>query len=169
MHPAAKLPVHMKAKRPIERPDTYIEEHSRGNSLAELADSYQAGGRYVLTRENALRTLGTSEEALKKAVQRLVAKQRLVVPHRGFYVIVPLEYRAAGAPPASWFIDDLMKFHGHPYYVALLTAAALHGAAHQQPQEFQVITKAQLRPAFAGRSRIASFVRRSWRVRQRSI
>ena len=33
-----------------------------------------------------------------------------------------------------------MKFTGKSYYVGLLSAAALYGAAHQQPQEFFVIT-----------------------------
>ena len=33
-----------------------------------------------------------------------------------------------------------MTFIGKPYYVALLSAASLHGAAHQQPQEFFVVT-----------------------------
>jgi len=33
-----------------------------------------------------------------------------------------------------------MTFVGKPYYVGLLSAAALHGAAHQQPQEFFVVT-----------------------------
>jgi len=45
-----------------------------------------------------------------------------------------VEYRVAGAPPASWYIDDFMKAVGTPYYVGVLTAAALHGAAHQAPQ-----------------------------------
>lgn len=40
-----------------------------------------------------------------------------------------------------------MKFLGQPYYVGLLSAAALHGAAHHQPQEFQVVTNKQFRPA----------------------
>jgi hypothetical protein len=33
-----------------------------------------------------------------------------------------------------------MKYLGREYYVGLLNAAALHGSAHQQPQEFTVIT-----------------------------
>jgi predicted transcriptional regulator of viral defense system len=111
----------------------------------------------VLTREQALATLGISCEALKKAVRRLVLKRRLAVPRRGFFVIVPAEYRVAGAPPPSWFIDDLMKHEEQPYYVGILSAAALHGAAHQQPQEFQVVTKVQLRSVVAGRSRIRFF------------
>lgn len=125
--------------------------------LSDLVDSLQATGQYVLTREQALAALGVSDEALKKAVQRLVVKRRLVVPRRGFFVIVPVEYRVAGAPPPSWFIDDLMKFLGRSYYVGLLSAAALHGAAHQQPQEFQVVTNRQLRTVDAGRGRIRFF------------
>jgi predicted transcriptional regulator of viral defense system len=39
-----------------------------------------------------------------------------------------------------------MKFLRLPYYVGLLSAASLHGAAHQQPQEFQTVTVRQLRP-----------------------
>lgn len=131
-----------------------------GDRLSDLVDAHQARGRYILTRDEALRALGVSEEALKKAVQRLVAKRRLAVPRRGFFVIVPVEYREAGAPPPSWFIAELMKFSAQPYYVGLLSAAALHGAAHQQPQEFQVVTNEQLRPAIAGRARIRFFRKR---------
>ena len=135
----------------------HANKHSAKRTLSEVLDSYQASGRYVLTGDQAMQALGVSEEALKKAVRRLVTKRRLAVPNRGFYVIVPVEYRDAGSPPPSWFIDDLMKFHGQPYYVGILSAAALHGAAHQQPQEFQVVTNAQLRPAIAGRARIRFF------------
>jgi predicted transcriptional regulator of viral defense system len=133
------------------------KQHFEGDKLSELVDSYQANGRYILTRKDALGALGVSDEALKKAARRLVAKRRLAIPRRGFFVIVPVEYREAGAPPPSWFIDDLMKFLRQPYYVGLLSAAALHGSAHQQPQEFQVVTNKQLRSMAAGRARIRFF------------
>lgn len=128
-------------------------------SLAEMVDTRQSQGRYTLTRGDAQATLGTTEAALKKAAQRLAAKARLAIPHRGFYVTVPLEHRQAGAPPPDWYIDDLMRHLGRIYYVGLLSAAALHGAAHQQPQEFQVVTDRQLRPMAAGRGRIRFFTR----------
>ena len=38
--------------------------------------------------------------------------------------------------------------------VGVLTAAAIHGAAHQQPQEFQVVTTLKQRPVTLGRERI---------------
>lgn len=133
---------------------------SRYAALAKYVDSLQGKGRYLFQRADALTALGVSEEALQTAARRLAAKRRLVSPRRGFYVIVPLEYRAAGAPPPDWFIDDLMKFQERPYYVGLLSAAALHGAAHQQPQEFQVVTDSALRPTKAGRARIRFFTKR---------
>ncbi len=120
----------------------------------------QASGRYVFGREEALAVLGVSESAFKQAARRLAAKRRIVAPRRSFFVVVPLEYRNAGAPPPSWFIADLLAYHGQPYYVGLLSAAALHGAAHQQPQEFQVITDRPLRPALAGGMRLRFFKKR---------
>lgn len=123
-------------------------------------DRLQASGRYTFTKPEALRALRCSEAALKQAALRLARKWRLSSPRRGFFVVVPLEYRSAGAPPPSWYIDTLMKHEGRPYYVGLLSAAALFGAAHQQPQEFQVITDQPLRTAEAGRSRIHFYSKR---------
>lgn len=54
-------------------------------------------------------------------------------------MIIPLEYGSTGLLPPEWFIADLMDFIQRPYYVGLLSAAAIHGAAHQQPQEFHVV------------------------------
>jgi len=118
--------------------------------LAAWVDGLQARGSYTFTRGEAAEAHGRSDLALTKVLGRLVRKGRIVSPRLGFYVIVPAEYLLAGAPPASWFVHDLMGFIGHPYYVGLLSAAALHGAAHQQPQVFQVVSDVALRPAEAG-------------------
>jgi predicted transcriptional regulator of viral defense system len=40
---------------------------------------------------------------------------------------------------------DLMKHLGRPFYVGLLSAAEYHGAAHQRPQSYQVITDRPMR------------------------
>jgi predicted transcriptional regulator of viral defense system len=82
------------------------------------------------------------------------------MPRQGFYLIVDPEYRELGALPATAWIDDLMKFHGAAYYVGLLSAAALHGAAHQQPMEFQVVAGVVLRSLTVGRVRIRFFFSR---------
>jgi predicted transcriptional regulator of viral defense system len=108
--------------------------------LPSWVDSRQEQGLYFFTREEALQTLQFSEEAFKKAAARLAKKDRILRIRSGFFVIIPLEYRSTGILPPEWFIADLMAYLEQPYYVGLLSAASLHGAAHQQPQQFQVVT-----------------------------
>jgi predicted transcriptional regulator of viral defense system len=130
------------------------QQSAGGCTLPEFVDALQQSGRYSFASSEAREACGLSLLALKSAARRLVLQFRLASPRRGFFVIVPLEYRSAGAPPPSWYIDALMIFHGRPYYVGVLSAAALYGAAHQQPQEFQVVTDRALRPIVAGKGRI---------------
>jgi len=78
-----------------------------------------------------------------------------VMPRSGFYVIVDPQHRSAGTLPPEWFIHDLMKNVGRPYYVGLLSAAQLHGAAHHRPQTFQVVVPQRAaRPIDVGNVRI---------------
>ena len=108
-------------------------------------------GRYTFTREEVSRRLGTSATAVSMSLHRLMKAGRLVLPRSGFYMIVDPQHRAAGVLPPEWFIHALMKNMGRPYYVGLLSAAQLHGAAHHRPQEFQVvIPKRATRPVQAG-------------------
>jgi predicted transcriptional regulator of viral defense system len=109
------------------------------SSVSEFVDDLQKRARYTFVRTEAQATLRLDRPALTKGLQRLRKAGRIWMIRRGFYVIVPLEYAASGLVPPDWFIDDFMKFLGQPYYVGVLTAAALHGAGHQQPQEYQVV------------------------------
>lgn len=89
------------------------------------------------------------------ALHRLVKAGWLVMPRSGFYVIVDPQHRAAGTLPPEWFVHELMKHAGRPYYVSLLSAAQFHGAAHHRPQEFQVvIPERAVRPIQAGNVQI---------------
>ena len=128
-------------------------------TLSTWIDSLQSRGQYSFTSKEAVLGLGGRKIAFKRAAARLTPKGRVIVARRGFYVIVPLEYRSAGAPPPSSFIDALMKDWKHSYYVGLLSATALHGAAHQKPQEFQVVTDARLRALRVGRGKIHFFLK----------
>lgn len=117
-------------------------------------------GRHTFTRAEAVEALKTSEIATYHSLRRLQKLGWLAMPRRGFYLVVDPEHRKLGALPPSAWIDDLMRFHGVEYYVGLLSAASLHGAAHQQPQEFQVVAGSVLRPLTVGRVRIRFFYRR---------
>lgn len=129
-------------------------------TLTDFVNSLQIKGRYLFARDEALAALKVTSNAFKLAALRLVKKKGLVRLKHEFYLIVPTEYQEAGAPPVAWFIDYLMQFNQQPYYVGLLSAAALHGAAHQQPQVFQVITNKPLRQIQAGRGRIEFFTKK---------
>ena len=111
-------------------------------------------GRYAFSRRDAEGVTDASDAAIKMTLYRLKKSGGIVSPRRDFFVVVPREYRSAGSPPASWFIDDLMRHRGRRYYVGLLSAAALHGAGHQQPMAFQVITDAVERAVEVGRVRV---------------
>ena len=111
-------------------------------------------GRVVFTASEAQAALGISPGALLDAAERQQRRKHLIKPRRGFYVIVPPQFHRWGAPPPSWYIDELMAHSDQPYYVGLLTAAELHGASHQAVMEFQVITDRQLGAIRAGRSNI---------------
>ncbi len=123
-------------------------------------DALQSRGKYTFLRGEAIKGTGLSAESVKKALQRLARRKRVVKVKNYFYAIVPLEYRHAGSAPPSWFIDDLMKAMGRIYYVGLLSAAGIHGASHHQPQEFQVVTDRPIRPMQIGRASIRFFTNR---------
>jgi predicted transcriptional regulator of viral defense system len=129
-------------------------------TVEKWVDNCQARGRYTFLRQEALTGSGLSAESVKKALQRLVARGRVIKAKDYFYVIVPLEYQIAGGPPASWFIADLMVAMKLPYYVGLLSAAAQHGASPQQPQEFQVVTDRSVRPLSVGCAKLRFFASR---------
>ncbi|GDX83355.1 hypothetical protein LBMAG42_51660 [Deltaproteobacteria bacterium] len=81
-------------------------------ALSDFIDDLQAAGRLTFTREDAMTALGVTAGALKQAALRLAKRRRLVSPRRGFFIIVPLEYREAGAPPVDRWLPELLRFHG---------------------------------------------------------
>lgn len=111
-----------------KRLEYWIEEcQSKGKlafSLTELKQSFE----------------NNSETSLKRVLDRLSEKEKVVSVFKGYYVIIPPQYLSKGILPPSMLIDGLMKFLQRKYYVALLNAAALHGASHQQPQEYFIVT-----------------------------
>jgi predicted transcriptional regulator of viral defense system len=106
----------------------------------DLPEYLLSQGRYSFTTEEAEAILGTGRQAALAALARLQRRGAVFSPAKGLYVAIPPEHRSVGAPPGEWFVDPMMRHLHRPYYIALLTAAAFHGAAHQAPQLFQVMT-----------------------------
>ena len=132
----------------------------RRRALSSYLTTLLSEGRLVFTSEEAQQELGTGKRAFIDAAARQQKLGRLIMPRRGFYVIVPPQYLALGAPPSSFYIDSMMRHEGRPYYVGLLKAAELHGASHHAVMEFQVLTDKRLPRIKVGRSSIAFYYRK---------
>jgi predicted transcriptional regulator of viral defense system len=120
----------------------------------------QSRGRYCFTTADAVRDLGRGVTAVRAALRRLKEKGLLADPYRGFHLIVPPEYRRLGCLPADQYLPELMEHLGEPYYVALLSAAVYHGAAHQRPQGFQAMVPRARRAIRCGEVRVDFTARR---------
>lgn len=116
------------------------------NRVSDLLDNFQRRGLYGFDRSKVEQALPISPAAVGKSLERLAAKGRVKRIRKSYHAIIPVEFTSQGMPPFDWFIDDLMHSLGIPYYIGLLSAAALYGAAHQQVQQLQVIIPRQERP-----------------------
>ena len=81
-----------------------------------------------------------SPKGLKTEIARMVSRGRIQSVFRGFYVIVPVQYRLKGMIPPMYYIEELMQHLSRPYYIGLLSAAAMYGAGHQRAMQTQVVT-----------------------------
>ncbi len=129
--------------------------------LAAFIQDLAAQGRSCFSVDDAEKQKRSTPTAIRAALRRLQKKGAIAMPYRGFYVIVPPEYRAAGCLPPEQFIPDLMDHLGEGYYVGLLSAAEYHGAAHQRPQVFQVVAAKSHRPISCGKMRVEFIFRKN--------
>ena len=135
----------------------------RNNSIDQFIFVLQANGRYSFPMEEAREKTGKTATAVKRELDRLKKKGIVVAVRKGFYTIVPPEYSQTGLMPPELFIHPMMKWLDKSYYVGLLSAASLHGAAHQQPQELFVITKKPALRAIEKKGyRIRFFTKKNW-------
>ena len=119
-------------------------------------------GKYFFTMEEIAESFPQKTQfVLRTDLNRLTKRGVIMSPCRNFYVAVPEEYRLKGVVPPVFYIDNMMSFMGKPYYVALLSAAALHGAAHQAPQAFMVITNDKMRSVVKNGTRLDFVTRKN--------
>jgi hypothetical protein len=100
---------------------------------------------------------GLSEIAAKNQLLRLGELVVRVTPRQSFFLIVTPEHRMFGAPPVDLWLDDYFAWLGRPYYVALQSAAAIHGSSPQAIQETQVMTDQPTRNMMFSRIRLHFF------------
>jgi predicted transcriptional regulator of viral defense system len=125
----------------LSQKTTLLEDSRQYQRAEDWVNHLPAKGKYAFALYRFRADFpGQSDTANKFALKRLVDKEQIISIHKGYYLIIPPQYRSKGILPPTLFLDAFMKELDHPYYLALLNAAAYHGASHQQPQEFFVVT-----------------------------
>jgi predicted transcriptional regulator of viral defense system len=111
-------------------------------SINQWLDKLLAKGAYGFSKETLQQDIPDyTDVAVKRALSRLSTKGKIISLYKGYYLIIPPQHTSKGILPPALYLDAFMKHLQRPYYVALLSAAAFHGASHQQPQEYFVMTE----------------------------
>jgi predicted transcriptional regulator of viral defense system len=125
--------------------------------LIDYLEDLRRKGKYLFLKTDACLALDVNAVACANSIMRLSKKGKVAHLKKGLYQIIPAEYANNKTLPPEWFIDDLMRYLEVPYYVALLTAATMHGSSHHAPQIFQVMCNKVMLPLTIGRLKIVFY------------
>lgn len=117
------------------------------------ADWALAHGRSALTTREVAELLDVPDGQVRQRLHAPARRGEWATPARGLWLPVPPEFRMWGAPPGIEVIDALASHLNVAYYVGWLSAAQMHGAAHQAPQVFQVAVSRHVPDRQLGRTR----------------
>lgn len=118
-----------------------MKDTNAHNRLIDWIEQLASKGRTAFSIEELRAAFPeNSEVALNRSINRLFKKSKILSISNGYYLIISAQYASRGILPPTMFLDGLMKYNNRQYYLALLNAAVFHGASHQQPQEFFVMT-----------------------------
>lgn len=119
---------------------------------ATLADWALSRGVVSLTTAQIAEILGIPDGQVCTRLHAPKRRGHWTTPATGLWLPVPPEYRTWGAPEGIEIVDTLMRHLHTRYYVGWLSAAAIHGAAHQAPQRFQAAVERPIRNRVVGRT-----------------
>jgi predicted transcriptional regulator of viral defense system len=112
--------------------------------LTHYIEGLQKRGKLSFTTTQLQEDLHISPATAWNMISRLKKTGAIISPAKGLYIIVPVEQRPYGSIPAQDLIPILMKHLQANYYVACLSAGLYHGATHQKPGSFQIITNRRM-------------------------
>ncbi len=72
-------------------------------------DNLTANGRISFTIREFCDVMGVAYKTAKKTLAHLKKEKEIASPSKGYYLILPPEFRKQGCLPADYFIDDLMR------------------------------------------------------------
>ena len=134
-----------------------MAELQRG-MVESYVEGFQANG-HLTFRASDIVDLVHAPRGVTEALRRLQSAGKVVRISKksDFFIIIPPEFRAMGAPPVDWWLGDLMRHLRLSYHVGLMTAAAWHGSSHFALMETQVVTSVNHKPFRVGRTMIRFF------------
>jgi hypothetical protein len=140
------------------RPTAHPQPRKRGFVEQSLNQS-QARGEFVISLDQVAQAGQMTHLAVRRQLERLSQRVEHLPGRSSAYLIVPPEHRARGAPPVAAWLDAYFRLRGQPYYVGLLSAAAVHGPSSQALQVTQVLTTKPTRPMDVGRLHVDFYVK----------
>lgn len=129
--------------------------------VARILDQSQARGRLVVSLDELVQSSGLSPLAVRRQLEHLGERVARLPGRHATYLLVAPEHRARGTPPVASWLDAYLRYREQPYYLGLLSAAALHGSSHQAVQVTQVLTSRPTRPCDVGRLHVDFYVKSS--------
>ncbi len=135
-------------------------QHRLDGAAARFINNQFGSGRVAFPLSALVQETGLSVIAAKNQLLRLRDQVTRVTRVHQFFLIVTPEYRAIGAPPPAWWLDDYFEWLGHPYYLGLQSAAETYGSSPQALQVTQVVTDTPRREIQVNRIRVRFFVKR---------
>lgn len=114
-------------------------------NLQSYIKDIRKDGKRCFTILEIVEQFHVSNSHARVALHRLLKTGDLISPARGLYVIVPPEHQPHGSIPPQELVPLVMQYLGAHYYVALLSAGLFHGATHQKPARFQVISDKRIK------------------------
>lgn len=123
--------------------------HGKLVNLQSYIKDIRKDGKRCFTILDIVEQFHVSRSHARVSLHRLLKTGDVISPARGLYVIVPPERQPYGSIPAEELVPLIMQYLGSNYYIALLTAGLFHGATHQKPARFQVISDKRIKHPLA--------------------
>ena len=113
------------------------------NKHLNIIDYFLARGKNVFHLEDAIKVFDKTKKEISSHFYKKKKSGDLISIGKGLYYACSPTEKKLRKVSHEYYIDELMKRQNKPYYVGLLSAAVLHGAAHNRPMIFQIMVKAQ--------------------------
>ena len=114
----------------------------------EYMDALEQSGQRTFVLDDVVKAMKKPRSYVIDQIYHKKKKGVIISPLKGFYVIIPHEYRHLGSLPSQELIVYVMRYLKLPYYTGLLTAANYHGATHHALFVFQVVTAKRMPKAW---------------------